>query len=133
MRGTTLLRRREECESGRIGTTGNRVLGDQPWVQIPPPPLRNAQSPSPPDRYVNVDPRLGPEAGEPPSGLPAHSRCCVAPFNRRSVEGSRGVLRPDPDTAHRTPRRGLDASAVSGARVMTSSDQPFRAASIVDF
>jgi hypothetical protein len=29
----------EECESGRIGTIGNRVLGNQPWVQIPPPPL----------------------------------------------------------------------------------------------
>jgi hypothetical protein len=28
----------EECESGRIGTIGNRVLGNQPWVQIPPPP-----------------------------------------------------------------------------------------------
>ncbi len=28
----------EECESGRIGTIGNRVKGDLPWVQIPPPP-----------------------------------------------------------------------------------------------
>jgi tRNA(adenine34) deaminase len=29
----------EACESGRIGTIGNRVWGDSPWVQIPPPPL----------------------------------------------------------------------------------------------
>jgi hypothetical protein len=29
---------REECESGRIGTIGNRVKGNLPWVQIPPPP-----------------------------------------------------------------------------------------------
>ena len=28
----------EECESGRIGTIGNRVKGNLPWVQIPPPP-----------------------------------------------------------------------------------------------
>ena len=35
----TGLHSTEECESGRIGTTGNRVLGNQPWVQIPPPPL----------------------------------------------------------------------------------------------
>ena len=35
----TRLQSPEECESGRIGTTGNRVLGNQPWVQIPPPPL----------------------------------------------------------------------------------------------
>ncbi len=35
----TRLHSTEECESGRIGTTGNRVLGNQPWVQIPPPPL----------------------------------------------------------------------------------------------
>src|ERR1700731_5276044 len=30
----------EECESGRIGTIGNRVKGNLPWVQIPPPPPR---------------------------------------------------------------------------------------------
>ena len=30
----------EECESGRIGTIGNRVRGNLPWVQIPPPPPR---------------------------------------------------------------------------------------------
>ncbi len=29
----------EACESGRIGTIGNRVWGNSPWVQIPPPPL----------------------------------------------------------------------------------------------
>ena len=45
-------RRPEVCESGRIGTTGNRVWGDPPWVQIPPPPpwrpVRHARSnPSP--------------------------------------------------------------------------------------
>jgi hypothetical protein len=28
----------EGCESGRIGTTGNRVSGNRPWVRIPPPP-----------------------------------------------------------------------------------------------
>ena len=28
----------EACESGRIGTIGNRVWGNSPWVQIPPPP-----------------------------------------------------------------------------------------------
>ncbi len=28
----------EECESGRIGTTGNRVTCKGPWVQIPSPP-----------------------------------------------------------------------------------------------
>jgi hypothetical protein len=33
-----MLRIREECESGRIGTIGNRVKGNLPWVQIPPPP-----------------------------------------------------------------------------------------------
>ncbi len=36
----TRLQSTEECESGRIGTTGNRVSGNQPWVQIPPPPLK---------------------------------------------------------------------------------------------
>ena len=30
----------EACESGRIGTIGNRVWGNPPWVQIPPPPPR---------------------------------------------------------------------------------------------
>jgi hypothetical protein len=30
----------EGCESGRIGTIGNRVWGNPPWVQIPPSPLR---------------------------------------------------------------------------------------------
>ncbi len=35
-RGTTDT---EACESGRIGTIGNRVWGNSPWVQIPPPPL----------------------------------------------------------------------------------------------
>jgi hypothetical protein len=29
----------EGCESGRIGTIGNRVWGNPPWVQIPPSPL----------------------------------------------------------------------------------------------
>jgi hypothetical protein len=33
----------EECESGRIGTIGNRVKGNLPWVQIPPPPPRPAR------------------------------------------------------------------------------------------
>jgi hypothetical protein len=40
----------EECESGRIGTIGNRVKGNLPWVQIPPPPPR--------DNYPGHDPHL---------------------------------------------------------------------------
>src|SRR5262249_16268963 len=31
-------RRREGCESGRIGTLGKRVWGNPPWVRIPLPP-----------------------------------------------------------------------------------------------
>ncbi len=33
-----MARALEACESGRIGTIGNRVWGNSPWVQIPPPP-----------------------------------------------------------------------------------------------
>ena len=32
----------EGCESGRIGTIGNRVWGNPPWVQIPPSPPKSA-------------------------------------------------------------------------------------------
>ena len=35
------LKMLEECESGRIGTIGNRVTCKGPWVQIPPPPLHS--------------------------------------------------------------------------------------------
>jgi hypothetical protein len=34
---------REECESGRIGTIGNRVTCKGPRVRIPPPPLAQGQ------------------------------------------------------------------------------------------
>ena len=59
-RGVTLTRLQlEECESGRIGTTGNRVLGNQPWVQIPPPPpLVTASSPGEPEPKGDTGIRL---------------------------------------------------------------------------
>src|SRR5436305_12817791 len=39
-RSTTVASRPEGCESGRIGTPGERVYLRAPWVQIPlPPPL----------------------------------------------------------------------------------------------
>ena len=50
----------EACESGRIGTTGNRVWGNSPWVQIPPPPpygYRRDRSPT------CSDPRSGTSTG----------------------------------------------------------------------
>jgi hypothetical protein len=47
----------EGCESGRIGTIGNRVWGNPPWVQIPLPP------PRPGSRFP------GPGSGAPPGSL----------------------------------------------------------------
>src|SRR5580692_1996865 len=42
----------EECESGRIGTIGNRVKGNLPWVQIPPPPPLRLEGSFEPDNSL---------------------------------------------------------------------------------
>src|SRR3979411_2319485 len=44
----------EGCESGRIGTIGNRVWGNSPWVQIPPSPLKKCRSAAPYPRVVRL-------------------------------------------------------------------------------
>jgi hypothetical protein len=53
----------EECESGRIGTTGNRVWGNPPWVQIPPPPPRPLFSPRESGVSDKWSAALGPDPG----------------------------------------------------------------------
>ena len=45
----------EACESGRIGTIGNRVWRKSPWVQIPPSPLQKCCS-----ECCRVSRRMGP-------------------------------------------------------------------------
>src|SRR5487761_860085 len=68
----------EGCESGRIGTIGNRVRGNPPRVQIPLPPPSKCRSggvhwldaPDAGLRYRSVDPL--------PAGRgPGHRRCAV--------------------------------------------------------
>jgi hypothetical protein len=52
----------EGCESGRIGTPGERVWSNPPWVQIPLPPPTKAPgrtAPAPPER--SSLPRLSPQ------------------------------------------------------------------------
>ncbi len=96
--GSVPIRHLEGCESGRIGTIGNRVWGNPPWVQIPPSPLDISRSVS---RSVSRCPtltqmgrycgaRFPPSTDHPPPLPKSHSRI-VTLVGRRCTRGTRGV------------------------------------------
>ena len=122
-----MARHPEACESGRIGTIGNRVWGDSPWVQIPPPPLMSTDAtPSgkaPPRPFGGDGPTLDDEEamgqalgqaalavdhGDVPVGAVAlvEGRVVAARHNEREKRG-------DP-TAHAELLAMADAAAVVG-------------------
>ena len=77
-----MSRHPEGCESGRIGTIGNRVSFTGPWVQIPPSPLGTSLVSGVDGRLLTSGQPAGIRGGfQPgiPGLLPAGIRDCFQP------------------------------------------------------